>query len=124
MTDERPTVLIVNDDRSLAEVVGYLLEQSFAVRIADDGCEALQMLRDGFRPCCILLDLMMPAMSGFEFRAEQLRDPGLAEIPVIVFSAVADLYRGRKEELCAAAYVRIPDDIYRLPELIEQHRLR
>lgn len=37
--------------------------------------------------CVILLDLMMPVMNGYEFREEQLKDPAIASIPVIVVTA-------------------------------------
>lgn len=53
---------------------------------AADGREALDHLRRGERPRLILLDLMMPRMNGSEFRAEQLRDPQFAAIPVIAIS--------------------------------------
>jgi len=55
---------------------------------APNGQEALDMLRSGVRARVILLDLMMPVMDGWTFRREQLRDPQLAHIPVIVLSAL------------------------------------
>lgn len=45
------------------------------------------MLRAGLAPSLIVLDLLMPEMSGVQFRAEQLRDATLADIPVIVLTA-------------------------------------
>jgi putative two-component system response regulator len=56
------------------------------VREARDGREALDLLRAGPRPDCILLDLLMRGMGGRQFRAEQLCDPGLRHIPVLVLS--------------------------------------
>jgi len=66
-----------------------LLEsQGYAVVGAADGREALALLRGGgFRPGLIILDLTMPVMDGWEFRAAQLDDAELASIPVMVFSA-------------------------------------
>ena len=55
---------------------------------APNGQAALDLLRSGIRPRAILLDLMMPVMDGWAFRREQLRDPQLAHIPVIVLSAL------------------------------------
>ena len=54
---------------------------------AENGRQALERLREAEPCCCILLDIMMPVMNGFEFREEQLRDPKLAAIPVIVVTA-------------------------------------
>ena len=64
-----------------------LQEEGFAAKTASDGREALDLLLGGLRPCAILLDLMMPGMNGWDFRAEQMRVPELAEIPVAVLSA-------------------------------------
>ena len=44
------------------------------------------MLRDGLRPCLIVLDMAMPEMDGFEFRRQRMADPTLAELPVAVMS--------------------------------------
>ena len=60
-----------------------------SVVTASDGLEALAMA-SRHQPCVILLDLMMPVMDGPQFRAEQLRDPGIATIPVICVSGRHD----------------------------------
>jgi len=54
---------------------------------AASGPAALALLRDGLRPCLIVLDMMMPGMSGEEFRRAQLSDPAIADIPVILYSS-------------------------------------
>ena len=61
---------------------------------ASDGFEALDRLHklreaDPLRPCVIVLDIMMPRCSGPEFRRRQLEDPLIADVPVIVLSAIA-----------------------------------
>ena len=85
-------VMVVDDDASIREmVVEVLAMEGFAVVGARNGEEALRRLRQGeLRPSLILLDLMMPVMDGWQFRAEQLQDPALARIPVVVTSAVAN----------------------------------
>src|SRR5262249_35831166 len=55
---------------------------------ATNGADALTVLRGGLRPCMIVLDLMMPVMDGWQFRAEQLNDPELLKIPTVIYSAV------------------------------------
>jgi len=84
------TVLVVEDDSLARECMRMLLErEGYAVSEAANGREALDRLRDGCRPALILLDLMMPVMDGWQFRAEQQSDPALAAIPVVVVSALA-----------------------------------
>jgi CheY-like chemotaxis protein len=81
-------VLLVEDDAAIAGALGEALrEEGVDVATAQNGREALQVLRGGLRPSAILLDLMMPVMDGWDFRQEQLRDPDLREIPVIVVTA-------------------------------------
>ena len=83
-------VLVVEDDPDILRALVQALEdEGYAVRAAENGRAALAALRaPGARlPCVILLDLMMPVMDGWAFRAEQLRDPLLAEIPVVVLTA-------------------------------------
>jgi len=83
-----PTVLIVDDDRAILDGVGeFLREQGFMVVTATNGAEALAHLRAGLRADVILLDVMMPIMDGWDFRAEQLADPVLQDIPVVAISA-------------------------------------
>jgi CheY-like chemotaxis protein len=85
-------ILIVEDTPEFRESVGDFLEdEGFDTSLAADGREALAQLHDGLKPDLILLDLMMPGMGGLEFREEQLRDPALADIPVVLMTAVSTL---------------------------------
>ena len=80
-------VLVVDDNRDIRELLVELLAaEGYAVAGAEDGRRALAEARAN-RPDVILLDLMMPVMSGWEFREAQLRDPDLADVPVVVVSA-------------------------------------
>lgn len=82
------TVLIVDDDRAVLNGLSELLEsEGYAVATAIDGVDALKQLRAGLRPCVILLDLMMPLMDGWDFRHEQMKDPDLKDLPVVVITA-------------------------------------
>lgn len=82
------TVLIIDDAEDVRVALTELLDdEGFSAKTAGDGGEALDLLLGGFRPCVILLDLMMPGMNGWDFRAEQMRIPELADIPVAVLSA-------------------------------------
>jgi len=84
-------VLVVDDDDHIREVIAEMLSgEGFVVRTAANGREALALLQQ-WHPDLILLDLDMPEMDGRAFRVEQLRRPQLADIPVIVMSAAANL---------------------------------
>jgi CheY-like chemotaxis protein len=89
------TILIIDDDASIRELlVEVLEEEGYPVQSASNGEEALSILRTLPKlPKLILLDLMMPVMDGWAFRQEQLQDPLLIGIPVVVLSAAYELHR-------------------------------
>lgn len=79
-------ILVVENNEDLREVLRELLEDAgFGVRCAADGVEALALLRST-AIALVLLDMHMPTMDGFEFRARQLAEPALAQIPVVVLT--------------------------------------
>ena len=81
-------VLLVDDDFGILDGLSDFLEtEGFAVVPASNGFDALNQLRSGLRVNVIVLDVMMPMMDGWDFRAEQLADPSLRDIPVVVISA-------------------------------------
>ena len=124
MEQLHPTVLLVNDDAETSEALSFLLERDgYEVKLAINGEEALQKLRQGLRPGLIVLDLMMPVMDGFEFRYEQMKDPDLSAIPVIVCSAAMDP-REAATQLRAAGYVQLTDPPKHLRALVRQYCLR
>jgi CheY-like chemotaxis protein len=114
-------VLIVEDDLAAREPLEELLRQEgLDVQLASDGAEAHEHLRGGVRPCVILLDLLMPGMNGYEFRAEQMRDPALAKIPVVVLSG--DAFIDEKAlQLGIDDYLRKPVDADQFIAAIESH---
>ncbi len=85
-----PCVLIVEDDADIRDFMQFLLSASgYETMTASNGEEALHLMR-GRRPCMVLLDLMMPVMDGFDFRARQLQEPTLAPVPVLCLTAMFD----------------------------------
>lgn len=81
-------IAVVDDDTDLRETLGDLLaEEGYAPLLFENGRAALDSLRAGERPRLILLDLMMPEMDGWQFRAAQLEDGALRDIPVVVMTA-------------------------------------
>lgn len=85
---ERKTILIVDDDFDIRDALkDILVYEGYQVAAAPDGLEALTYLRHHAAPGLILLDWMMPVCDGSQFRTEQLRDPQLASIPVVLLTA-------------------------------------
>ena len=85
-----PTVLVVDDDADVREMLELFLTHSgFEIRSAANGAQALERMREK-RPCVVLLDLMMPVMTGWQFRERQLEDPSIASVPVVVVTAAFD----------------------------------
>src|SRR5437763_11475852 len=81
-------VLLVDDDFAIIDGVSEFLEsEGFSVVSASNGIDALNQLRSGVRVDAIILDVMMPMMDGWDFHAEQLANPALRDIPVVVISA-------------------------------------
>jgi len=81
------TILIVDDSEDIALISARMLTQrGFAVITACDGAEALTIIARQ-RPSCLLLDVMMPRMSGLEVLAKLKADPATASIPVIMVTA-------------------------------------
>lgn len=82
------SVLVVDDDAAIRECIAEVLStEGFDVQEARDGREGLRVLETA-RPRVVVLDLMMPVMTGWEFLAEKKqRRPALANIPVIVVTA-------------------------------------
>ncbi len=82
-------VLIVDDDPDIRETLRFVLEDAgYPVYCAENGREALQVLDDApHPPGLILLDLMMPVMSGDELLKALKRVRALAEIPVMIVTA-------------------------------------
>jgi CheY-like chemotaxis protein len=82
------SILLVEDDDDIREAIATFLEaEGYSVVAAGNGEEALRILRSARTFCLVLLDLFMPEKNGWEFRAEQLADPSIAGVPVVVSSA-------------------------------------
>jgi CheY-like chemotaxis protein len=111
-------VLLVDDDPDIRFALKALLEdEGFEVRCAEDGRLALDELQRGALPCGIVLDLMMPKMSGWEFLLERRASPALAAIPVAVLTATEEA--AFPSSALAEACLRKPVDVERLVAFLE-----
>ncbi len=80
-------LLVVEDHADSRELLAEFFESlGYEVEVAGNGWEALQRLRRGPRPAVLLLDLMMPVMSGWELMRHVSADPALSGLPVVVIS--------------------------------------
>ncbi len=87
-------VLVVDDDAALREMLRQqLTERGYEVRLAANGYEAIHEARKK-RPDVVLLDVMMPDISGFDVAAVLKADPNTHSIPIIILSIVQDADRG------------------------------
>ena len=86
MTGSLATVLICDDEPSLRELIRVSLDGAYSFAEADDGEESLQIARR-LRPDVVILDMMMPRLSGLEVLAEMRRDEHLSDTRVIVLTA-------------------------------------
>lgn len=117
----RHKILVTDDDPVIIELLQVNLEfEGYDVISAADGLEAVERASRE-RPDLVILDIMMPRMDGWAARAELLKDPRTAEIPVIFLSAraqQADLRKGYESGV--AAYVTKPFEPVELLDLIDE----
>jgi CheY-like chemotaxis protein len=115
--DKGRSILLVEDDDLIRRAMQMVLEwEGYRVDFATNGQEALDYLRAGNRPAVIVLDVMMPVLDGEQFRQEQLNDPSLAQIPVVVVSAASFA-----EAVQADHHVRKPFEVQELLDAIRNH---
>jgi CheY-like chemotaxis protein len=119
-------VLIVEDDQETREMLAVMLAtEGFHAVAAEDGLEALHLLRTVRHrapdvPCLVLLDLKMPRLGGGEFRRAQLGDPAVASVPVAVMSGAPDVEE-RAQALGAVATVPKPIDLDVLLTIVKRY---
>jgi CheY-like chemotaxis protein len=114
-------ILLVEDDDDIRESLTDLLRaRGYAVTAVGNGRDALDRLMTGPAPCMIILDLMLPIMDGWEFRAQQMANPSWAAIPVVVMSGVSDGHL-HALNLKAADFLGKPIDLERLYKTVELH---
>jgi len=90
-TDETPRVLVVDDDAALQKLVTTLIDRADMTSIsALTAGEAAQILRQKPLPDIVVLDLMLPDVSGIEFLKQMRAKRAFDELPVIILSALAD----------------------------------
>jgi CheY-like chemotaxis protein len=109
-------VVVIDDDADILESIAIVLRGAgYDAQTESNGAAALEQIRQG-APCLILLDLMMPGMNGWQFRAEQMRDAAIASIPTIVMTGFPAAENA--SSLGAAACLKKPIDLDELLDTV------
>jgi CheY-like chemotaxis protein len=114
-----PKVMIVDDEFLLRSMLKDALEEAgYTIVLAENGQAALALAK-AESPDCILLDIMMPGLDGYDTCAAIKADPDLAAIPVILVSATTDLrVIDRAEQVGATTVLPKPVPIEQLEQAL------
>jgi CheY-like chemotaxis protein len=116
----RGNILVIDDDDDTRVcVVAVLEDDGYEVLGVSNGRDALEVLTGGYLPDLVLLDLMMPIMSGWELLDELAKVPQLADLPVVVFTAAGDPVP--RNARLTKPVVRKPIDIDLLLRLVSEY---
>lgn len=106
---QQQTVLVVDDVPENIDVLAGILRPHLRVKAATSGAKALSLARSGTPPDLILLDIMMPGMSGYEVCAALKSDLSTCRIPVIFVTAIDEIEDERRGfEMGAVDYITKP----------------
>lgn len=106
---EKPTVLVVDDTPDNLTLMSGLLKDRYKVKVANSGDKALKIVRNDSAPDLILLDIMMPGLSGYDVCREIKADPATRDIPIIFLTAMSEVEDEKKGlEMGAADYITKP----------------
>lgn len=116
-----PVIVVADDNADILKLIRIRLgKRGYDVRPAADGQEALALVRE-VAPAAVVLDWMMPYLSGPEVCAEVKADPRLATIPVVLLTARAsDADVAVGESAGADGYLTKPFDIEELDETLKR----
>ena len=106
---EKPVVLAVDDTPANLDLLGAMLRDDYRVKVARDGSKALDLAKQEPKPDVILLDIMMPGVSGYEVCEQLKADPETSSIPVIFITAMTEIEDEQKGlALGAVDYITKP----------------
>ncbi|MFZ2738423.1 MAG: two-component system response regulator [Burkholderiaceae bacterium] len=107
--NQRPSILIVDDLPDNLLLLSNLLKDNYHVKVANSGAKALESARSANKPDLILLDIMMPQMSGYEVIAQLKTDESTRHIPVLFITALgSEKEQAKGLELGAQDYISKP----------------
>ncbi len=113
-------IMIVDDEPDILFTVGQMLEMSgYEVIKAVDGPDCLKKLGE-MRPDLVLLDIMMPGMSGWDVAAKIKENPQWSNIPIVFVTAKGDAMSVGMGSMAAEDYITKPFDIMDLKTRVER----
>jgi CheY-like chemotaxis protein len=116
--DAAPCILVVDDDPAIRRlIVAALKRDGYDFLEAGNGREALDLMRE-HHPAAVVLDLMMPLVSGWDVLQERMKEPALRIIPVIIVSANRDPDIANAVDKGICAFLPKPFDIGALSALV------
>ncbi len=108
---EQPYILIADDDPDILEgIVAVLKSQPYRLQTARDGQRCLELIRKKI-PDLLILDLLMPKMDGFAVMRELHREPGFADLPIMILTSVVEDASRRRYELEMGVSMKVQDYI-------------
>jgi len=115
-------IMIVDDEPDILFTVGQVLETSgYEVIKASNGTECIEILNQlPNTPDLVLLDIMMPEISGWDVAAKIKENPKWKEIPIVFLTAKGDVMSIGMGNLSAADYIVKPFDIKDLKERVDK----
>lgn len=115
-------IMIVDDEPDILFTVGQVLETSgYEVIKAKDGKECIEKLNElPETPDLVLLDIMMPEISGWDVAAKIKENPAWKEIPIVFLTAKGDIMSIGMGNLTAEDYIVKPFDIKDLKERVDK----
>ena len=112
----RRTVLVVEDELVNSQLLGFILSEEYNVLYAEDGKQALEILRANKGGISMVLtDIKMPVMDGFSLISEMRSDADLVRIPIMVLTSESD-YEEKSLQLGAIDFLTKP---YDMPSIIK-----
>jgi len=122
MLDMTKTILVVDDEPDILLTVGQMLEMcGYKVIRAKDGVECINILGElDSVPDLVLLDIMMPDLSGWDVAAKIKENPAWNSIPIIFLTAKGDTMSIGMGNLAAVDYIVKPFDVRDLKERVER----
>jgi CheY-like chemotaxis protein len=119
--NENSKIMVVDDDPAIREVIRmYLQREGYSVRTAPNTQEALEALRNESLPNLMLLDIMMPGNTGWEFLNELEKDPKLSELPVIAISGLERPPGGKYDSKMLYDYLVKPFSMAELSRVVKK----
>ncbi len=119
--DLMTTILIVDDDRDVIELLSYLTQkQGFRLVTAEDGREGVELAQRE-KPSLVIMDIMMPKLDGLKATLELRCQDSTRDIPIIILTANGKMRADFEPLPNVLAYIEKPFEPKALTDLINKH---